>query len=223
MRGERVDTSVVPAGLVARILQRLAAPMAARRPVRVGIAGESGSGKTVLAHALQEAVHAGGQRALVIQLDDYFRLPPRDNEARRRADMSWVGPGEVDCDRLDRDLARVADGARQLVKPLVDYPANVILEETLDLTNLGDLAELGMVLVEGTYVGMLRNIDLLIFIDRSYHDTREARRARGREAQDEWLEAVLAIEHGHIRGYRDRADMVIDRNYQLREDEQRRT
>ena len=211
MRGERVDIGVVAPGLVAAVLQRLAPAMAARRPLRVGVMGESGSGKTVLAHALRAAAEAGGHRAAVIQLDDYFWLPPRDNEARRRADMSWVGPGEVDLERLDRDLARIAGGARAIVKPLVDHAGNAVAQEAVDV------ADLRLALVEGTYAGMLRNVDVRIFIDRTYHDTRGARRARGREAQDDWLESVLAIEHGVVRGHRDRADLVIDRDDEIRE------
>lgn len=210
MRGEDIDIGVVSPGLVEQILQRMAARMAEPPRMRVGIMGESGSGKTVLAHALRHAVEDRGRRAVVIQLDDYFRYPPRDNEARRRADIAWVGPDEVDRARLDDHLARIAAGAPSIEKPLVDYPNNVILQETLDLAGI-DLA-----IVEGTYVGTLHNVDFRIFIDRTHEDTRAARLARGREAQDPWLESVLAIEHRYVSAHRDRADLVIDRDYQVR-------
>lgn len=212
MRGEHIDIDCVDPGLVRRVLGDIEPLLEARPRVCAGIMGESGSGKTVLAHALGRAAEQTGRRAVIIQLDDYFRLPPRDNDARRRQDIAWVGPGEVDLERLDSDLARIAQGAWSIDKPLVDFAQNTIGSETLAL------ADRCLAIVEGTYVGMLRHVDVRIFIDRTYRDTRDARLARGREAQSTWLESVLAIEHDHIRPCRERADMVIDREYRLRED-----
>ena len=73
-----------------------------RRPaIVVTIAGESGSGKSEIAHCLAEALAAEGRSSVILGQDDYFKLPPRTNHARRLEEIDWVGPGEVWLDLLD--------------------------------------------------------------------------------------------------------------------------
>ena len=66
--------------------------------VTVTVAGESGSGKSEIAHCIAEVLEGEGKRALVLGQDDYFKLPPKSNHNRRLEGIDWVGPGEV---RLD--------------------------------------------------------------------------------------------------------------------------
>jgi len=177
----------------------------------VGIAGESGSGKSELAAALQAALTECSVSSVILQQDDYFRLPPRSNDARRRSDIAWVGPQEVDLDRLDRDVITVVRGASQLEKPLVLYDENRITTETLQTSACR------AVLVEGTYVSLLSSPSVRIFIDRDYHQTLEARRVRHREAFDPFIERVLEVEHTIIRPHRERADILVTEDYSVRE------
>ena len=71
-----------------------------------------------------------GFSAIVLGQDDFFRLPPRSNHARRMEDISWVGPGEVRLDRLSEVVAAlVAQPADPVDKPLVIFDADRITEE----------------------------------------------------------------------------------------------
>ncbi len=169
----------------------------------LGIAGESGSGKSVLAAALAEELEGGGIRALILAQDDYFRLPPKSNEEKRRGDLSWVGPGEVRLDLLGQHLRRALAGAEELEKPLVIFPENRIEEEMVSLHGVK------VIIVEGTYVSLLEPLHHRVFIDRTWQATHEARRERGREPQDDFLERVLAIEHGIISAHKALADTLI--------------
>jgi len=172
-------------------------------PLVVTIAGESGCGKSETAVALSEALGRRGVSTLVLQQDDYFHFPPKTNAAKRREDLAWVGPGEVRLDLLDRHAQQLREGATSIVKPLVLYEEDRIVEEKIDV---GDAR---VVVVEGTYSSLLDHADLRIFIERTAEQARRARTERDREAQDEWLERVLRIEHGVIVEHKDRADYVI--------------
>lgn len=68
----------------------------------MSVAGESGAGKSTLAQAIVDCRKASGSPAALLHLDDYYRYPPAENHARRVADLSRVGPGEVRMDALDR-------------------------------------------------------------------------------------------------------------------------
>jgi uridine kinase len=150
---------------------------------------------------------------VIVQQDDYFIYPPRTNAATRREDIDWVGTSEVRLDLMDENLKQIRDGAATIVKPLVDFDADSIGEETIELDGVD------VVLVEGTYTTLLRNADRRVFIDRSYVDTRAARELRAREAQDDFLERILTIEHVIISSHKGRADLIVTRDYDVIESE----
>lgn len=179
----------------------------------VTIGGESGSGKSELAEVLRGVLDSRGVRATILQQDDYFVYPPLTNDAVRRKDIGWVGMSEVRLDLLDEHLAQARGGTHQLCKPLVIYQEDRITEETVDLSGIRVL------IVEGTYTTSLRQVDLRVFIERDYRDTRAARLARGREMQDAFLESILALEHAIISQQRPWAELVVTRDYRLAEQE----
>lgn len=176
----------------------------------ITIAGESGSGKSEIAAALSEALSRKCIKSIILQQDDYFVYPPKTNENMRRKDIGHVGLSEVHLDLLDQNLKDAVTGQSAIIKPLVIFDEDRITEETVNLEGIN------VVLVEGTYTTTLRNAHQHIFIDRYYIDTREARRQRAREAQDEFLEKVLKIEHGIIQPQRTRASIIITRDYEAK-------
>jgi uridine kinase len=176
----------------------------------ITIAGESGSGKSEIAAALSEALSRKDIKSVILQQDDYFVYPPKTNENMRRKDIGHVGMSEVRLDLLDGNLENAVAGKGTITKPLVIFDEDRITEETISLEGIK------VVIVEGTYTTILQNAHQRIFIDRDYIDTLEARHRRAREAQDEFLENVLKIEHGIIRAYRAKASIIITRDYEAR-------
>ena len=173
----------------------------------LSIGGESGSGKSEIAAVLAEDLQVRGLTSVIFQQDDYFELPPKSNDERRRRDLRFVGPSEVRLELLDRNIREALAGESAIVKPLVHYKENHITEESLPV---GDARVL---IAEGTYTTLLSSVHARIFIDRTNADTRSDRVARGREAPDAWQERVLAIEHDIISGHKDRADVIITRDF----------
>jgi uridine kinase len=175
----------------------------------ITVAGESGSGKSETAQAIADALGEHGIASAIYQQDDYFVYPPRTNDATRRADIGWVGPNEVKLDLLDEHLSAARRGAEEVVKPLVIYEDDRIDTETLDLRGTK------VVIAEGTYTSLLENVDTRVFIARNRLETMEHRQKRGREEFDPFIEDVLTIENGIISSHRERADIVITRDYDV--------
>ncbi len=213
MRGDKVLVQEHHRGVAQQIAARLVERIR-RKPSRyvISVAGESGSGKSETAGALSDALRAEGLPAVILGQDDYFVLPPRSNDQRRRQDPEWLGPHvEVRMDVLDANLRDAIAGADTIVKPLVDYDANSIGEERVSL------AEARVVIVEGTYTSLLKHVDARIFIAQSRRETLAHRqtRARGQEAGDPFVEKVLMTEHLIIAGHRQLADFLITKDYHL--------
>jgi uridine kinase len=170
----------------------------------VTIAGESGCGKSETAQVLSELCEGAGRKTVVLAQDDYFHLPPHANARKREEFIGWVGPGEVRLDLLKAHVEVIRSGeADSLVKPCSVFERDEIIDETLDV------AGAKVVIAEGTYTTLLPDMDVRVFIDRVYTETKKARLRRGRDAMSEFVETVLAIEHGVIREHKKLATIVI--------------
>ena len=112
-------------------------------------------------------------------------------------------------DLLDQHLQQAQEGAASIVKPLVDYDANQIGEETISLEG----AE--VVIAEGVYTSLCEHVDRRVFIARNRLETMEHRMKRGREEFDPFIEDVLKKEHEIISQHRPRADVVITKEYDV--------
>jgi uridine kinase len=192
--------------IVERILPKI---RAMSRRFTITVAGESGSGKSETGQALADALGERGVKAAVLQQDDYYVLPPRFNDAARRANFAWVGTTEVRIDLLDSHLAAAQDGADGIVKPLVIYADNRIDEEAFPLEGVE------VVIAEGVYTSLCEHVDCRVFIDRNRLETMAHRMKRGREEFDPFIEDVLTKEHEIISQHRSRADVIITREYDV--------
>jgi uridine kinase len=178
----------------------------------VTVAGESGSGKSETAQAIAEQLLKIGVASVILGQDDYFTLPPRSNDARRRSDPGWLGPHvEVRFDQLQANVDAALAGASEIEKPVMDYDRNSAAVEVASLEGVQ------VIIVEGTYVSLLRHVDRRIFIARNRLETLEhrQRRNRGSEAADPFIEGVLEVEHKIIAGHRALADFVLTRDFDV--------
>jgi len=85
------------------------------RPYVIGLAGDSGSGKSTFATGLQQTL--GADRVKIICVDDYHRL---DREGRKAAGVTALDPVATDLGRLARDLAALRQG-QAIQKPVYDH------------------------------------------------------------------------------------------------------
>ncbi len=178
----------------------------------ITVAGESGSGKSETGKAIADDLEKFGIKSVLLGQDDYFVLPPKSNDEKRREDPGWLGPHiEVKLDVLEQNLVDAIQGKKEISKPLVDYDANTIENEIINLDGIQVL------IAEGTYTSLLRHVDTRIFICRNWIDTLELRqtRMRGNEVGDPFIEQVLSIEHKIIAGHKQLADILITKDFEV--------
>jgi uridine kinase len=169
----------------------------------ISVSGESGCGKSETAEVLRQEISKQGFAAVVLGQDDYFKLPPKSNAAHRQEDINWVGPGEVHLDTLNANVEALKAGAQEIIKPLIYFDEDRISEEPV--TGGPFVA----IIVEGTYTSMLPAVDVRVFIDRTYHQTKKARLRRARDSVVGFIEQVLEIEHQIISKEKTRANVVV--------------
>jgi phosphoribulokinase len=81
----------------------------------IGVAGDSGSGKTTFTGAIREIF--GSDLVSSISLDDYHRY---DRRERRDLGITPLDPGANDLDRVERDLAALK-GGKTIGKPVYNH------------------------------------------------------------------------------------------------------
>ncbi|MBT8214921.1 MAG: zeta toxin family protein [Acidimicrobiia bacterium] len=210
MKGDVILVGEEHQNAAEQIIDRLLGEIqASERRFTMNVAGESGSGKSETGQALADALASRGISAVVLQQDDYYVLPPRFNDAARRANFLWVGTTEVRLDLLAAHLQAAQEGASSIVKPLVIYAENRIDEEEISLDGVH------VVIAEGVYTSLCEHADRRVFIARNRLETMEHRMKRGREEFDPFIEKVLETEHEIISQHRAVADVVISREYDV--------
>ncbi len=142
-------------------------------------------------------------------MDDYFKLPPKTNHENRLKSIENVGIQEVDLEKLSQNIKDFKADIHEIEKPLVYYNENLISKEKVKTS------EYEVIIVEGTYILEIEEFDFKIFIDRNYKDTHENRMKRNRDEQSDFVEKVLEIEHQIIRSFKNNADLILGKNYEL--------
>ncbi len=178
-------------------------------PFFITIAGESGCGKSTLAIALKETLAEHGFQSFILHMDDYFHLPPTSNHLQRMEDINHVGPQEVDLQLMQHHIAAIKNNVHEIIKPLIHYKENDKRKEIFSPTGMD------VILIEGTYVSLLENIDAKVFMSRTYHDTKPNRIARARDPITPFIEDVLEIEHTIIKKHKAMASILVDKEYNV--------
>lgn len=173
----------------------------------VTIAGESGCGKSETAAEVTRLLRERGAPTLLLGQDDFYVFPPKTNRKMRERNPEQIGPAEVKLDYMDALIHATRQGISRIWLPEVHFDSDRIDHVVCEV------AGTKAIVVEGTYCTRLEQVDTHVFIDRSYHQTREDRLARARDALDGFEEEILRIEHEIIRQQLDQADLVVTGDY----------
>ena len=177
----------------------------------VGVAGGSGSGKTSLVRALQQALPAG--MACIVSQDDYYH-PKEQQSVDSNGKVNFDLPTAIDLIALERDLRRLLDG-----KPIIreEYTFN----QEGKAARLIEMQPAPVILVEGLFVlhhQPVRDLfDLRVYIDTPA-DVRALRRVqrdiveRGRTVESvvqQYLSTVRPMHERFVEPARATADLVL--------------
>ncbi len=175
----------------------------------VSIGGESGSGKSELAHVVARALKDQGRLTKILHIDNYYKIRPEERETWRKKQgiEQGVGLAEIDWNLLDRHLEAFRKGEEALL-PCIDLLTDQIDELR---TNFADIK---VVIVDGLYP-LHVNAEMKILIDLTYHDTKKAQILRGKEPQNEYRLKVLEREHQVVQSLRPMATHLVTKDFDL--------
>lgn len=176
----------------------------------IAISGESGSGKTELSHVIAKMLRKEGIFCKPIHIDNYYRIHPLERTEWRKTHgiETAVGLGEYDWDTIYRNISDFKNG-RESTMPCID----LVTEQVDHLTT--DFSSVDMIIIDGLYAINTEDVDLKIFIELTYHETKKAQVVRGKEPQNEYRMQVLEREHQVVQSLRDKADIFINKEYQV--------
>ena len=177
----------------------------------VAISGESGSGKTELAHVLAKMLRKEGIMAKPIHIDNYYKIHPlkRTEWRKKHGIQNAVGLDEYDWDTIYKNIDDFKN-SRKSTMPCID----LVTEQVDSLTT--DFAGIDMLIIDGLYAINTEGIDLKIFIELTYHETKKAQVVRGKEPQNEYRMQVLEREHQVVQSLKQRADLLISKEYEVK-------
>ncbi|HVT04493.1 MAG TPA: uridine kinase [Thermoanaerobaculia bacterium] len=181
------------------------------RPVIIGIAGGTGSGKTTVAAAIYEKV--GRDRIEWISHDSYYRNFPGHTPESKDA-INFDHPDSLESDLLVEHLDRIA-GGEAVETPIYDFTTHSRKSETKRIFPKR------VVIVEGILVlaeaELRKRIDIKLFVDTP-PDIRFLRRlqrdieSRGRSVQSviqQYLDTVRPMHEEFVEPSKRHADLII--------------
>lgn len=179
--------------------------------VIIAVGGESGSGKSEIAHVTSDNLFKSSfeLQSFILHVDDFFLLPRKErNKLRLESRFESVGVDEIDRDELEGIVKKFLADRNTVHIPIYDILSSVKHELVVDFQGIPVL------IAEGLYANLI-DADYSAFIDRTYHDTKKFQAERGKEVMDEFRMGVLEKEHQAVSQLRNKANIIIDKNYAL--------
>jgi uridine kinase len=176
----------------------------------IAISGESGSGKSELAHVIAKGLRKHGIMAKPIHIDNYYLIHPLERTEWRKKNgiENVVGYGEYDWDTIYRNIDDFRNN-RKSTMPCVDLVTEQIDQLTTDFNGID------MLVIDGLYAIKTDGVDLRVFLELTYHETKKAQVVRGKEPQNEYRMAVLEQEHRMVQALKPKADILISKEYEV--------
>ncbi len=185
--------------------------MAKRRPVVIGIAGGSGSGKTSVTHAILDVFK---DHSVVVIEQDYYYKDQSHLEFEQRLETNYDHPDAFDNELLAQDIEKLLK-REPIEKPVYDYALHTRAKETVHIEPQD------VIIIEGILVladENLRNLmDMKLFVDTDA-DLRIIRRIlrdineRGRSMEsviEQYLSVVRPMHNQFIEPTKRSADIII--------------
>lgn len=170
----------------------------------MAIGGEVGSGKSTLSYAIAQRLKKQGISCKIIDLDDFYKIPPKERKAWRRLNgIESVGPEEYDWNKINHvidDFYR----DRESTMPCVD----LITDEVDTITTFFE--GIDMLIINGLYATKLKQANFRVFIELTYDETSEAQAYSQKEEMTEFRRQILEREHQMVQALKHQIDLFFD-------------
>ncbi|HEU4565279.1 MAG TPA: uridine kinase [Gemmatimonadaceae bacterium] len=181
------------------------------RPLVIGIAGGSGSGKSTVAHKVAEALV--GASVALIDMDAYYRnLSHLSPEERRR--VNWDHPEAFDLDLFVAQLEQLATG-RAIDKPVYDFVTHARRPDAVRVEPADVVVLDGILLFVDPRVRALCDVKVYVDADSDIRLIRRIRRdiaLRGRpfdEILEQYLSTVRPMHLEFVEPSKRYADVIV--------------
>lgn len=175
----------------------------------IAISGESGSGKSELAHALGKALKEQYTRIKVIHTDNYYKVQPLLREEwRRNKGFDKIGLEEYDWVKIKKTIRDFKE-EQECVIPCID-----LIPEQVDKL-ITDFSKIDVLILDGLYAINAPDIDVRVFIDLTYHETKINQIIRLKEALTDFRLSILEHEHQAVSSLMPKADYIVDKSYSV--------
>jgi uridine kinase len=178
----------------------------------VAISGESGSGKSELTYLLAKLLRREKIFAKPLHTDNYYMTDPLKRKEWRlsRGIENVVGYDEYDWAMIHKNIDDFKHSRRSEM-PCVD-----LVTEQVDQL-ITDFKTVDILIVDGLYAIKAEGVDLKVFIELTYLETKEkhTKDSRGKEVMDEARWAILGQEHKMVQALKPLADLVVNKDYQV--------
>ena len=183
------------------------------KPLIIGIAGGTGSGKSTFARKVADALDASS--VAFIDMDAYYHSYDRLSlEERRR--INWDHPDSVDWDLLLAHLQALASG-REIRKPIYDFVEHLRRPETVPLRAAEVVVIDGILLFTDARVRDLCDVKVFVDADADIRLIRRLQRdivERGRplgEIVEQYLTTVQPMHLEFVEPSKRYADVIVPR------------
>src|SRR4051812_44286731 len=183
------------------------------KPLIIGIAGGSGSGKSTVARNVAQALHA--ESVAFIDMDAYYRDHAHLSLAERRK-VNWDHPDAFDWDLLVGQLGQLLAG-ESIDKPVYDFVSHTRSERCVVVPPAQVVVIDGILLFTDERVRNLCDVKVFVDADADIRLVRRIRRdiaKRGRpldEVLDQYLTTVQPMHLQFVEPSKRYADVIVPR------------
>lgn len=170
----------------------------------IAIGGEVGSGKSTLAYALAMKFKKQGLRSKIIDLDDFYKVPPLERKQWRRDNgIESVGSDEYDWGKIIHVINDFYE-ENSSVMPCVDLITDYVDEIKTNFKGVD------LMIINGLYATKIEKADLRVFIELTYDETKEAQVFAGKEEMTAFRKQILEREHQKVQALKNGCDLFFD-------------
>jgi uridine kinase len=145
-----------------------------------------------------------------VHIDNFYNTLPLERTKWRLENgiENVVGLNEYKWDEINRVIDDFKND-RSSTMPCVD----LVTEQIDQLTT--DFKGIDMLIIDGLYAINTDGVDLRVYIELTYRETKKAQKDRGKEPQNEYRMRVLEQEHKQVLSIKSKADLFVNMDYKV--------